>query len=279
MDVTMLKDIHIAIQQLLYTYARVDSLEVEVRFDTPSEEWVNSLMIPTVSFFLFDIRENTEKRETNLQMTRDAVKGYRRLPPRRIDLVYLASIFCTEVEDEHQLLWRLLATLMKHQHFPEDTLPESLKSLDPGIVTRLEAPQDGRNLVEIWNALGLEPHPALCYVVTAPLDLDIALEAPLVLTRTARYGKWDKNSELKNADQEHIQIGGVVRDKSGTPLPHVTVKRDAGHESVITNAEGRYILHGVPAGSVVLTVLAQGRTKRQVKVQVPSDSYDIVLEK
>jgi uncharacterized protein DUF4255/carboxypeptidase family protein len=270
----MLNDIHLALQQLLYTYARIDALEVDVRFETPTEEWVNSLTLPTISFFLFDIRENTEKRETNMQTVRGSIKGYRRMPPRRIDLFYLASVFCTEVEDEHHLLWRLLAALLRYRELPPDTLSESLKTLEPGIVTRVEGPQESRNILEVWNALGLKPHPAVSYAVTAPLDLEIELEAPLVFTRTARYGRLG----LDLPDQSGIQIGGTVRNKAGTPLENVVVKRHRSSETATTNKEGHYVLRGVPSGSVTLSVQAKSGAPKEVKFQVPSDRYDIDLE-
>lgn len=272
----MLKDIHNALVQLVYTYGRIDPLDVDVRFDIPDEEWVSSLTRPTISFFLFDVQENTEKRETSMQTLRESGKAQRRMPPRRIDLYYLASVLTAEVEDEHQLLWRLLATLMKHQQFPAAALPNSLKSLDPGIVTRVERQHEGGNLLEIWNALGSRPHPALCYVVTAPLDLEVAFEVPLILTRTARYKTMDRVGE---SDRIGIQIGGVVRDKIGKPLPDITVKIGAGGEGATTNAAGQYVLHGVPAGPVNLSVLEQGGVEKRVEVQIPSESYDIFLDR
>jgi len=270
----MLKDIHIALQRLLYTHGGISSAQVDIRFETPTEEWVSSLTIPTVSLFLFDIRENTEKRETNMQTVRGAVKGYRRMPPRRIDLFYLASAFCSEVDDEHLLLWRLMATLMKYRNLPEDTLPDSLKSLDPAIVTRIEATQESRNVAELWNAFGFRPHPAVCYAVTAPLDLEIALEAPLVFTKSVRYRRFD----IDAADRTGIHIGGTVRNKGGAPLQHVIIKRDSSTQSVTTNAAGQYLLPNIPAGELSLTVFEKGGGARQVQFHVPSESYDIVLE-
>jgi hypothetical protein len=270
----MLKDIHLALRQLLYAHAGINSDELDIRFETPTEEWVNSLTVPTVSFFLFDIRENTEKRETNLQTVRGTTRGYRRMPPRRIDLFYLASAFCTDVDDEHLLLWRLLATLMKYRQLPEDLLPDSLKSLDPAIVTRIEASQESRNVAEIWNALGLRPHPAVCYAVTAPLDLDIALEAPLVFTKTTRFG----GLGFDLSDRTAVDIGGTVRDNSGTPLQHVTIKRDSSSQSVTTNVAGQYMLQNVPTGVLSLTVLEKSGAASHVEFSIPSESYDIIVE-
>src|SRR5262249_8465711 len=157
-------------------------------------------------------------------------------------LWYLVSVLTAEVEDEHQLLWRMLAILMRHQHLPTDVLPDALKFLDPAIVTRIEDRQDGRSSIELWNALGVAPRAAFCYVVTAPLDLEVALELPLVLTRSAHY----KTIGGQVSDRTGIQIGGVVRDGNGRPLPQVIIKRDSSTEEAVTNADGQYVLRGLP---------------------------------
>ena len=187
----MLNDIHKAIRQLVHSYGRIDPIDVDVKFDTPSDEWVSSLTRPTISMFLFDVQENTEKRETNMQLVRGNGRAERRLPPRRIDLCYMVSALTGDVEDEHELLWRVLATLMKYREFPHEVMPESLQSLDTIITSRVAVQQENRQLPELWNALATKPHPGLSYIITAPLDLDVAIEAPLVLTRTTRYRRMD----------------------------------------------------------------------------------------
>jgi hypothetical protein len=63
----------------------------------------------------------------------------------------------------------------------------------------------------LWGAFDLPPHPALIYVVTVPVDLDITFQSPLVLTRTARY-KRIAGDEVIETD---IHIGGVMRDTKG----------------------------------------------------------------
>src|SRR5215471_11999682 len=105
----MLNDIHRAVRQLLHSYGRIDPLDVDVKFDTPSDEWVSSLTRPTISIFLFDVQENTEKRESDMQLLRRNGKAERRMPPRRIDLCYMVSALTADVEDEHELLWHVLA--------------------------------------------------------------------------------------------------------------------------------------------------------------------------
>src|SRR5688500_15689657 len=96
-----------ALQQLLWSMGQIDSEEVDIRFEAPTKDWVASLTRPTINLFLFDVQENTEKRETNVQTIRSNGKAERRMPPRRFDLRYMVSALTTEIEDEHQLLWRV----------------------------------------------------------------------------------------------------------------------------------------------------------------------------
>ena len=269
----MLNEIHSTIRQLLHAHGRIDPQEVDVKFDVPSEEWVISLTRPTISLFLFDVQENTEKRETNMQVVRGNGKAERRLPPRRIDLFYMASVLTADVEDEHELLWRVLATLMKYREFPQDLLAQTLKALEPAITTRIAGQPESAQMLELWNALGTRPHPSLCYIVTAPLDLEVTFDVPLVLTRTARY-----RLTAHTEPEVFIQIGGIVRDNKGNPIVGVVVKTDSGAEESRTNPAGQYLLRDVPTGPVTLSVLLKDGAQKRVEVRVPAASYDIVLD-
>jgi len=270
----MLSDGHQALGQLLYRRGFIPE-EVDVRHEAPTKQWVDSLTRPTISFFLFDVQENKEKRETNLQTVRGNGRAERRMPPRRIDLFYSVSAFATEVADEHELLWRVMATLMKFPQFPEDVLPEALRHLDPPISARMGEKADSERLPELWSSLGMPQHPALCYILTAPMDLDISIQAPLVLTRTARYKEPLSDSLYENA----IQIGGVVRGRAGNPLEGFTVRNVASAaEGATTDLNGAFRLRGVTPGRMRLDVLKQGKLQKQVEITVPAESYEIVLD-
>jgi hypothetical protein len=272
----VLGKIHLGLQRVLFHKGCIDSSDVDVSFDRPTQERVASLTFPTVNIFLFEMRENTEKRETNMQTIRGNGSAERRMQPRRIDLHYMVSVLTTDVQDEHELLWRVLATLMKYQELPEEVLPEALKGLEPRITTRMADEKDGSRFIDIWNALGVPPHPALHYIITAPLDLDIAIQAPLVLTRTARY----KGSAQGGAVIDtKVHIGGTVRDKKGQPLADVIVKlENSAAEGSKTNEDGRFVLRGLANGVVTLNVIRTGKIEKQVKTKVPQESYDIVLD-
>ena len=271
----MLSTIHNAVEQLLHQQGQIEIDEVDIRFEAPTKDWIASLTRPTINLFLFDVQENTEKRETNVQTVRSNGKAERRMPPRRFDLRYMVSALTTEIEDEHQLLWRVLTTLMRYQQLPQEVLPESLRSLEPPLTARIANKEEGSNFLDIWSALGTPPHPALGYIVTVPLDLDIAIQAPIVLTRTTRYRRTTRDEVTM---ETAIHIGGIVRSKEGQPLNGLNVKLDSSaNNGSTTDDSGRYVLR-VPGGPVSLSVLQHGKIQKRVKLKVPSDSYDIVLD-
>jgi hypothetical protein len=272
----MLNVIHQALETLLRVRGQIDSLDVDVSFDVPTEDRIASLGRPTVDLFLFDVGENTDKRETNPQLNINGGRAERRMPPRRIDLWYMVSVLTTDVGDEHVLLWRVLATLLKYEQFPPEVLPDALQSLPVPMTGRLANADETRNLVDIWSALGTSPRPALCYVLTAPLDLALSIDGPLVLTRTARYRQI--GSGAVQSGRPVVHIGGIVRDASGRPLPAVRVLASGSALGAVTDIEGRYALRGLPEGRVTLHIARDGGSTRKVQVEIPSESYDIVLD-
>ena len=69
-----------------------------------------------------------------------------------------------------------------------------------------------------------------------------------------------------------------MRSKEGQPLDGLNVKLDSSaNNGSTTDDSGRYVLR-VPGGPVSLSVLQHGKIQKRVKLKVPSDSYDIVLD-
>ena len=271
----MLADLHDSIQRLLHEKGRILPQDVDVRFETPTREWMGSLVRPTVDFFLYEVRENTDLRGANPQANRSAGSTSYRVPPRRFDCMFLVSAITTLVEDEHRLLWRTLATLLKHVEMPPEVLTPALRDANPALATKVAGPDTAASLMEIWSRLDVPPRAALHYVVTLPLDPDIVFEAPLVLTRVTRYGRAE-NGVHTNV---HTQIGGVVRDRRGVPIERATLTvANRARREVITSGDGRFVLPNVDAGPLVLEVRGEGRDLKRVTLDVPSDSYDIELD-
>jgi len=274
----MLAELHAALRQLIWDYGRISPDEVDISFEAPTRERIERLVRPTVSLFLFDLVENTEMRQSSFPATRLSDHAERRMPPRRMDLRYMVSALTSVIEDEHRLLWRVLATLLKYPQLPNELLPEELRGGEVAVTTKANQMDDGRRLLDVWSGLGATPRPAIYYVVTAPLDLDVIVRSPLVLTRTLRYRRGAGEAAEDSTDTA-TDIGGVVRDKSGAPVAGARVLIEgSAREPVMTNAAGEYVLPAVAAGAVRLIVTPPGGQARTVAITVPAPSYDITME-
>ena len=273
----MLSDLHAGLRRLLFERGLIDPRDVDVEFDPPIRAWVHARTKPTVSLFLYDVQENTDLRKGGIETTRANGRGQHRMPPRRFDLCYLVSTLSTEVEDEHLLLWRVLVTLMKHPILPPELLPSALQNSEIQLTTKMERPDETPKALEIWSALEMPPRPALTFVVTVPVDLDIAIDAPLVLTRTARYHR--ARGEPQGASVEsRTHIGGVVRDRQGRPLAGAQVVMvGSAAQAVLTTPEGEFTIAGVPSGPVSFEV-THPTGSQTVSFTVPADSYQIVVD-
>lgn len=270
----MLTELHATLRTLLYDRGLIDRGEVDIEFDSPAKAWIGRRTRPTIDFFLYDIEENTDLRNTAVQTTRGNGVGVHRMAPRRFDLRFMVSAITTSIEDEHLLLWRTLITLMKHPIIPVELVPDSARVYDLPVATKVTKPNDSPRVLDLWSALETPPRPALLFVVTLPVDLEIALEAPLVLTRTTRYAR-----SLAGDVVEHgVHIGGVVRDRKGRPLAGARVAAAGKVFEATTSDEGEFVLPDVGTGPVTLRVLREGRPEKRVTFEIPSDRYEIVLD-
>ena len=276
----MLPELHAALQRLLWERGQISPQEVDITFEAPTRERIEPLLRPTINLFLFEVQENVELRQTNWQVERSNARVERRQPPRRIDLRYMISALSTEVEDEHALLWRTLATLLKYPELPRELLPDELQRMEQPIAARTAQQDGGQRMLDVWSALGATPRPALYYVVTVPVDLEIVLSAPLVLTRTIQYRKLPPSAAAtETTTVTGGVVRGVVRRADSSPLggAEVSLVADPGVVSV-ANANGEFHLARVPTGQIRLRVKLPDGVEREVELTVPSTSYDVVVD-
>ena len=272
----MFLELQSTLQRVLHDLGKIPPQDVDVRFEAPTREFAASLTRPTLSLFLFDVRENNELRHTSLEQMRANGRATYRVPPRRFDLRFLVSALTTEIADEHLLLERTLITLMQHPTFPDELLPQSLRVANPPLAAQVVKPEDDDGLLDVWSGLDARPRPALLYVVTVPVDLEVAFEAPLVLTRHTRFTPM---GSLPTPAEGGTAIGGIVSDRSGRRIAGavVSVEGSAG-AGVLTSPSGEFTLARVPTGAVTLRVERAGATPQQVRVEIPSESYELVVE-
>lgn len=168
------------VDQLLEKLVRRDALNgsaVDLVFDAPTKDWVARRSGPAVDLYLYDIREDLQRRVPTWEDLRDA-KGEvsdRRQPPRRFRLAYLVTAWTQRPEDEHRLLSSLLVCFLRNPMLKAGDLGGSLD--ETGLPVYIEVGQPAsqeRSLADIWSALGGELKPSLDLVVTAPIAVSRA---------------------------------------------------------------------------------------------------------
>ena len=155
--------------------------KADVTFEAPTKDWAARRNTPTVDLYLYDIREDVERRQVAFEEVRDAAGAVteRRRPPRRFKLSYLVTAWTQRPEDEHRLLSSLLACFVSHQVVPPDLTGWSRHPIFLNIA--LPPPQD-RSISDVWSALGGELKPSLDLVVNAPVEAQlVAAAGPPVL--------------------------------------------------------------------------------------------------
>lgn len=289
----MLPLIHTTLASLLHDRGQIPPGEVDVLFEIPSRAWVESLPRPAVCCYLFDMAEVTEYRNASAQVNRANGRAITQLAPRRVDLRYLVCAFSSARADEQELIWRAMAVLLKHTALPPELMPKELRELDVPVTTKLGAYPEAPKLLDLWGALDLPPRPALLLTVTAPMDLRLSVEAPLVLSRTVRLARPDDDAtargegidpervtrrdkgsrepldgvvlarralhveadgETRKQPIERHLVGGVVRDAAGNPLEGLTVRAADHAARCVTGKDGRFRLENLDAGPTKLIV-------------------------
>jgi hypothetical protein len=284
----MLADIQNTIQRLLHERGRIDPDEVDVRFERPTRQWADSLVRPTINLYLFELAENTDRRSAAPQVARSGGQAQIRVPPRRFNLRYLVGAFTSPMDDEAALLWRALATLLRHAPLPPELLSAELRQIDLPLFTVVGQPESGAGALDLWSALDLPPRPALIYTVVAPLDLELAFEAPLVLSRSVRFTRPSPEAERAGLGlaaahaapfDATLRIGGTIRDQQGQPVRGALLAAEgSAAEEVMTNDEGRYTMRARPDRPLTLRITGPGGATRLVTLDIPSASYDVVLD-
>ena len=165
----MIPEVDEALGGLLRSRA-VPAGQVEVSFEPPTRDWAAGRNVPTVNAYLYDIREDTARREYGMISVRDesGIVVQRHRPLRYFRLSYLMTCWTRRPEDEHRLLASVLGCLIGTEVLPV-TGAGVLASLGlPVQLTLATPPVDSRSAADLWSALGGNLKPSLDVVVTAP---------------------------------------------------------------------------------------------------------------
>jgi hypothetical protein len=269
-------DLDETLRQTLIRYVPLDPTEVEVSFETPDREWSGGLTRPAINCFLYDVRENHKLRLAGWEARRDADgRGAgRQKGPLRINATYQVTTWARAHEDEHRLLWRVLAALMRHPILPQDLLAGQLRQQPYPIPTHIAQPEHvPTNVGDLWGALDNRIRPSLTYVVTLALEPELVVSSPLVLSAPKIGVRQIDPAEGRDG----LVVRGRVRDRNdpARTVPGALVLLSETGDRAMTDEEGRFRFAGVRRGPITLVVRANGRTEMSLATRAPADSYEL----
>ncbi|MGC8874297.1 MAG: Pvc16 family protein [Chloroflexia bacterium] len=262
----MLPDLDETLKQLFIRELPIPNGEVEISFDAPRRDWAAGRVKPTLNLYLYDLLENTELRRSEWVVERDDGSATKYQPPRRVNATYLVTAWAGAPEDEHRLLWRAMAVLMRHRVLPQELLQGELKATRESLQASLLGPEEAPNPNDLWSALGNELRPAFHYRVVLPLDVAQRFVGPMVFTKELLFQQGLRPGQ--GPFEEIWQIAGTVRDAEGRPVPGAEVRIEECGLATRTDAQGRYRFPKLDAGTYTLVVVLPGKRGRASRVSV-----------
>ncbi len=161
--------------------------QVHVSFATPDDQFPpQSVTLPAIDLFLYDIRENLELRNNEVYLERRSDGSSTKIQaPVRIDFSYLITAWPSPnvpdpEEDEHRLLGEAMRVLLRHRTIPEEFLQGPLAGQQPPLPVSSLQPGRLQSMGEFWQALGGKPKAALNYQITVSVEVAAAEDVQLV---------------------------------------------------------------------------------------------------
>jgi hypothetical protein len=273
----MFADLDETIRQLLVQRGNLDSGEVDIAFEMPTREWAAGIARPTVNLYLYDLRENKDRRDPNPRQVRRGTNNTATIsrPPVRLDLTYMVTAWASSIEDEHHVLSRVVLTLMQHPILPEEFLQGTLAGQE--IATFTAQPERAiQSPADFWGSLDNDIKPSFDYRAVLTMDLGQQVTKKLALTSRIRVGPLGNGAAKEELTP---RIGGRLQKRDDPAMGIAGARLTLVERALdtVTDEEGRYIFSGVPEGKYTLVITAPGSEERREHLEVPSANYDIEL--
>lgn len=219
---------------------------IDILFDAPTKDWASRRSGPAIDVFLYDIRENLERRHALLEDVRqdDLVTG-RKSPTRWFNCSYLITAWTQRPDDEHRLLGGILSGLVTVHAVPLECLKGSFANSERELfLTVCRPPGQERSISDIWSALGGELKPSLDLVVVVPFEpsslIEVGppvLEAPSLFVGQAVATSRGAKGKGTKSTVENTRKPGYRRSK-GLPQQRVGVTETTRVETTVEELFG-----------------------------------------
>jgi hypothetical protein len=171
---------------------RVGFAGVSVAFEAPEHDWAAAITQPTLNLFLYDLRENHQRRRAQWDRGEAGGRRIETRPPLWLDASYTLTAWSRAVEDEHRLLSQALTVLHSHPEVPGEVLPGALAALCERLGplrTRVGDPRHDAT-PDFWMAVGGPYKLSFHYIVTVPFPSGVTLRrGPAVQSPRLRVGQ------------------------------------------------------------------------------------------
>lgn len=274
---TMLADLDESLRMLLSReLGRHGFDSVDIAFEAPAKEWSGQLSAPTVSVFLYDLRESGEHRHRTIDERRANGGAFESRPPLVLECSYAITAWTQAVEDEHRLLSQLLAILHSYPRLPADALSGRLSNGAQRypIFGKVGQPK-AEGKADFWNAVGGQYKASLDYVVTVSCEAGATHErGPEVRDLTVRVA--DSAGPPGTVTELH-RVGGSVADGDGEPVQEAWVTLPDLGRWASSDERGRFTLARVPPGEHRCVARTRDGAEAQAQLTVPGQPLDLVV--
>ncbi len=270
---TVLGDLDAAVRAL---FERGLGKGAGVSFDAPTADWAEGVSGPVLNLYLYDVKESRTERRVEWDQAHVNGRTVERPPPVRIDVSYVITAWAKTAEEEHGLLSAALAIAYANPALPDDVRTGALaadEAYDHELTVRVAQPPGEGHGPAFWSALGAGHKASVDFGVAVWCRPGRAMEqAPLVRTQTVRMGVRDRPAA---GIEELHRIAGTVRTKAGEPAAGAWVVLPETGGFAVTDAEGRFSVASVRAGSHRLRVRAADGAEAEAAADVPGGPIEL----
>jgi hypothetical protein len=273
---TMIADLDTGLRELLLSQLRRHGFDdIDVVFDTPTNEWAAQLTRPTVNLFLCDIRRSQRPGQSGPDGGRDGGRAVERPPGVRVDCIFAVTTWSKAVADEHRLLSQVLGVLYAFGNLDGHLGPRFEDGSQRFSILATVGEQRPEQRADFWRSVGGVYKPALDYVVT------LAVESGVVVERGPDVRSLTMRTSLAEASRAGVQelstLGGIVCDADGEPVADVWVTIVDQGRIAVSDAAGRFRLPRVPHGDHEIRARDRDGREALVDVTVPGLPLDVTL--
>jgi hypothetical protein len=272
---TVLGDLDAAVRRL---FERELGTAAAVSFEAPTAGWAEALSGPALNLYLYDVKESRSERRVEWDQAQVNGRTVERPPPVRIDVSYVITAWAATAEEEHGLLSAALAVAYAHPALPDDVRAGALaedEAYDHELTVRVAQPPGEGHGPAFWSSLGAGHKASVDFRVGVWCRPGRAMEqAPPVRTQTVRVGMRDRPAA---GIEELHRVAGTVRTKAGEPAAGAWVVLPETGGFAVTDAEGRFSVGSVRAGSHRLQARAADGGDAEAAADVPGEPIELEL--